>query len=83
MKEQVTLLESHIHIVLLPLNCTDVLQPMDIAVNRPAKAFLKQQFEEWYTGQVIDQLGDRDIESVELEATDRVGSEKSNLNSGC
>ena len=83
MKEQVTLLESHIHIVLLPLNCTDVLQPMDIAVNRPAKAFLKQQFEEWYTGQVIDQLGDCDIESVELEATDRVGSEKSNLNSGC
>ena len=43
---------------------------MDIAVNRPAKAFLKRQFEEWYTGQILDQVGDRDIESVELEAID-------------
>ena len=66
-----SLLESHnIHVVLLPPNCTDVLQPMEIAVNRPAKAFLKWQFEEWYTGQILDQVGDRDIESVELEAID-------------
>lgn len=37
-----SLLESHnIHVTLLPPNCTDVLQPMDISVNRPAKAFMK------------------------------------------
>ena len=46
---------------------------MDIAINKPAKAFLKQHFEEWYTGQI---LGDHDIESVELEAID-IGLETS------
>ena len=63
-----SLLESHnFHVVLLPPNCTDVLQPMNIAINRPAKAFLKQHFQEWHTGQI---LGDHDVESVELEAID-------------
>lgn len=48
------LLESHnIHVV---LHCTDRLQPMDVAVNKPAKDFLKRQFEQWYAAEVTQQL---------------------------
>ena len=38
-------LEKHnIHSVLIPASCTDKLQPMDISVNRAAKAFYKGNF---------------------------------------
>ena len=40
------LLEKHrIHICLLPPNTTYRLQPMDISVNKPVKALLKEQFQ--------------------------------------
>ena len=29
---------------LLPANTTDLLQPMDLSVNKPAKSFIKDQF---------------------------------------
>lgn len=65
------LLESqHIHTCLLPPNTTDCLQPLDIAVNKPAKEFLWQKFDEWYTKQIIQQLTGRseeEIEAFELE----------------
>ena len=41
-----SLLESHdIHVCLLPPNTTDVLQPMDISVNKAAKDVIKREFE--------------------------------------
>ena len=40
--------ENDIHVYLLPPNTTDRLQPMDISVNKPAKDFLRQRFQEWY-----------------------------------
>jgi len=40
---------------------------MDISVNKPAKAFLKEQFQKWYSEQVIEQLNSEDFEIVELE----------------
>lgn len=39
-----TLLEdNNIHSVLVPASCTDKLQPLDLTVNRAAKAFLKKK----------------------------------------
>ena len=61
------MLELHnIHVTLLPPNTTDLLQPMDISVNKPAKDFLKRKFKEWYCEQVTEKLEGNDIE-VELQ----------------
>lgn len=49
--------EHNVHSVHLPPNCT---QPMDLSVNKAAKAFLKRKFSEWYSEQVPAQLGDKD-----------------------
>ena len=50
--------EYNVHVVKLPPNCTDRLQPMDLSVNKAAKNFLRGRFNEWYSEQVADQLGD-------------------------
>ncbi len=65
------LLESHdIHTCLLPPNTTDRLQPLDIAVNKPAKDYMRQKFDEWYSEQITRQLNGRseeEIDNFELE----------------
>ena len=62
------LLDTHnIHVCLLPPNTTDRLQPMDISVNKPAKDFLKRQFDEWYSKQVLAQLEDDTSKLEKLE----------------
>ncbi len=65
------LLDAHnIHVCLLPPNTTDHLQPMDISVNKPAKDFLKRQFDHWYSEKVLTQLEGEDtnnLEALELQ----------------
>lgn len=58
--------ENNIHVCLLPPNTTDKLQPLDVSVNKPAKDFLKQKFEEWYTEQIVKQLEGQDVENIEV-----------------
>ena len=41
---------------MVPANCTDRLQPLDVSVNKAAKNFLRGQFEDWYATQICDQL---------------------------
>ena len=48
--------QHHFDIVLVPPNCTDCLQPLDVSVNKPAKDFLKSKFWEWYASQLLQQL---------------------------
>ena len=43
---------NHIYVVKIPPNCTDRLQPMDLAINRSAKKFLRKKFHVWYSEQV-------------------------------
>ena len=33
---------------MVPANCTDCLQPLDVSVNKAVKAFLRSQFQDWY-----------------------------------
>ena len=67
-----SLLDSHnILVCLLSPNTTDRLQPMDISVNKPAKDHLKQQFNQWYSEQVLTQLGEvGDMEELEIQPID-------------
>ena len=51
--------ENHIHVVMVPANCTDRLQPLDVSFNKPAKNFLRQQFHTWYAEQISQQLGEK------------------------
>ena len=52
-----TLLEqNNIVSVLVPANCTDLLQPLDLSVNKPLKDHLRSQFADWYSDQVAQEL---------------------------
>ena len=63
-----TLLDSHyINVVLIPANCTDRLQPMDLSVNKAAKDFLRSQFKDWYAHEVCSNLEEDDSSMVDLK----------------
>ena len=50
------LLENNILSVIVPSNCTDLLQPLDLSVNKPLKDHLRRSFQSWYSEQVSKQL---------------------------
>ena len=60
--------ENNIDIVLVPANCTDRLQPLDISVNKAAKNFMHNQFQlyRWYAEQFQQQVHDNVKNPVEL-----------------
>ena len=63
--------DNNVHVVLIPPNCTDQFQPMDLSVNKPAKEFLRSKFSDWYSEKVRQQIDDvDDIGKVELVPVD-------------
>ena len=40
----------------MPSNCTDLLQPIDLSVNKPFKDYLRAKFQSWYSEKVATQL---------------------------
>ena len=48
--------QYNIHSVIVPPNCTDKLQPLDLTVNKAAKSFLQSEFRDWYATEVAKQL---------------------------
>ena len=48
--------EQHIYIAIVPANCTDRLQPLDLSVNKAAKECLRRQFQTWYSDKICSQL---------------------------
>ena len=63
------LASKYVHVAIVPANCTDRLQPLDVSVNKAAKEYLRRQFQEWYSEQVCLQLqkdGDATVEPVDL-----------------
>ena len=58
------------HVAYLPPNVTDLLQPLDMSINKLAKSFLKHKFEEWYAVEIFKQLRGPDSTSDRLEPVD-------------
>ena len=48
-------------------NSVDLLQPMDLSVNKPAKDYFRRLFKEWCSQQISHQIQGKDIDSIELE----------------
>ena len=48
--------ENNIRFAIVPANCTDRLQPLDVSVNKSAKEYLRRQFHQWYSDQVCRQF---------------------------
>ena len=48
--------KNNVHFVIVPANCTDRLQPLDVSVNKAAKEFLRRKFQQWYSDQVYTQI---------------------------
>ena len=62
---------NNIRVCLLPANTTDRLQPLNISVNKPAKHFLREKFQDWYANQVLQQLNPSlNIEDQQLQLID-------------
>ena len=61
--------DNHMLVAVVPANCTDWLQPLDVSVNKAAKEFLHGQFQEWYSEQICHQLqeGNESAQPVDLQ----------------
>ena len=59
--------ENHIRFVVVPANCTDRLQPLDISVNKAVKENLHKQFQEWYSTQVSKMIDSKETQQVDLK----------------
>ena len=60
------LTDNNIFYVLVPPNCTDRLQPLDLSINKPAKDFMKRGFQEWYANIILQQLENGVEETVDM-----------------
>ena len=52
--------------VLIPPNCTDKFQPLDLSVNKPAKDFIKGKCQQWYGVLIYKQLEDNIEEDINM-----------------
>ena len=58
--------ENNIHVVSVPANFTDHLQPMDLSV-KSIKVYMRSKFWDWYSMKVQHQLDEgEEISSVDL-----------------
>ncbi len=61
--------ENNKHSVIVPPNCTDKLQPLDLTVNKAAKSFLQNEFRDWYATEVSKQMRDGTLSPVDLSTS--------------
>ena len=52
---------------MVPPNCTDKLQPIDVSVNKPLKDHVRSKFQAWYSSEVQRQLKMVPLDAVKVE----------------
>ena len=50
--------ENNCVLIMIPHNLANKFQPLDITFNKPAKSFIKEKYNIWYTEQVTKQLNE-------------------------
>ena len=50
--------KNRCEVVIVPINLTNKFQPLDLSVNKAAKAFIQNQHNDWFSNQVARQLKD-------------------------
>ena len=60
---------NNILTVQIPPNCTDKLQPMDVAVNKPMKEELRRKFQLWYANEVEKQMKTTPAEQIKVDVS--------------
>ena len=58
--------QNNINVMLIPPNCTDRLQPLDVSVNKAVKNQLRSQFQSWYAQQVCHQYKEGKEKPIDL-----------------
>ena len=67
-EDVLSLLKSHNIIpVIVPPNCTDKLQPIDVSINKPLKDHVRSKFQAWYSSEVQRQLKTVPLDQVKVE----------------
>ena len=61
--------DNYINVTLVPANCTDRLQPLDLSVNKAAKEYLRGEFQTWYAKQISQQVQGYSEKPVDLRLT--------------
>ena len=58
--------DNNIQFIIVPSNCTDRLQPLDLTVNKSVKTFMRSNFQQWYGNAIYEQLQQGITENVDL-----------------
>ena len=59
----------------VPANMTNVVQPLDLAVNRSCKSFLRNHSQDWYSNEIRKQMEKR-LASHEIKVDVRISVRK-------
>ena len=58
--------DKNINTVIIPANCTDRLQSLDLSVNKAVKTLLRKKFQDSYAKEVFTQVEEGRVEMVDL-----------------
>ena len=67
--------ENYCEVVIVPHNLTKKFQPLDISVNKAAKIFIQNMYNEWFSNEVATQLN-RGVDLTEVKIASKLSDLK-------
>ena len=67
--------ENYCKVVIVPHNLTNKFPSLDISVNKAAKAFIQNMYNEWFSNEVAAQLN-RGVDPTEVKTTSKLSDLK-------